>query len=237
MENFILTEVSRRYKNLSCCFFYGSHLKQHTHPASDIDVISVIQGEITSFREHFMAGNKVFDSFVFDAGSLHAAMKQSYSAGSFTLVHSILGAVPLPCPTPVSIRLQEIALELQQGANVNLDRALFMARHRLGSVINDLIYCDESDRIALSSAAYRVITEALLLHLGGGIQGVKHGGRYLRNKMQADYVRLQQALRDAISGDVQDLAKWAQVTLDNIGGPLGNHFRERLPQLTRIPLD
>src|SRR5450830_521001 len=233
MEDFVFNAISQRYKNISFCFFYGSYLTNKMHPASDIDVISIVKGEIIPFREHFMVDNKVFDSFVFDAESLHAAMLQSYASGSFTLVKSILAAKPLPYPTSVSVKLKEIAFELQKNVNVNLDRIFFMARHRLESVINDLMYCDENDRIALSSAAYRIITEALLIHLGGGIQGVKHGGRYLRGRMPADYALLQQALCDAVSGDIRDLAKWAQVTLDKIGGPLGTNFRERLPQLAR----
>jgi hypothetical protein len=233
----IFKTLSQRYPTLQFTFLYGSAKLNNVSSTSDIDCIAIIEGETPPRREHFIGLGKIFDVYVFNPESLHAAMRQSYLVGEPMLVESVLSSTVLPSSTFVSTRLVDIALKLQAIPLLPPKALMLSIRESLASLLDDLSgEINESEHTMRMVELFTIISKTRLLMLGKGKQSFRYTARLLHTENPDAAAVLDSAFKEALAQNPKQLVELGRKLLDDMGGALPDERKYMLKDYPRLPL-
>lgn len=236
-KNSICQLISERFPSVSFVFLYGSVNFGTNNAESDVDCIVVTKEIIRPFREHFSAMGKIFDVYVFDSESLHAAMRNSHAAGTPMLINSIASAQILPGPDKTAERLIEIAKELRAAERPPSFAIIRTLRESLGATLDDLkVEVAGFEKTMRFIELVALISKYRTLMLGEGGHSYRYTARIMLSHDEPATKYLNEAFQLALIGAPTRLLELAEQTLDALGGRLRGEYKVMITDHPRVPL-
>ncbi|GGU33648.1 nucleotidyltransferase domain-containing protein [Streptomyces violascens] len=221
--------VRERFPAAQAAFLAGSVLTVRRTPASDLDIVVLLEGPPAPYRENLLYRGWPVELFVQTEASWHDFADQETAKRKSPLLAMCSEGTLLVDPNGLGASLRaEARRRWAEGPPALSDPERNYQRYILTDLLDDLRGCaNPAERVYLVSHMLQHASELALL-TGGHWLG---GGKWLsRRLVEADpglHRALTEGVANAIAGQADDFAEAVAEVLNRAGGPLWDGYAIR----------